>query len=60
MTRSQIQTFHSIASVAASIGVSTKTVSRWISAGDLSAHKLGSQWRVSSEDLRAFVALRRR
>jgi excisionase family DNA binding protein len=59
MNRSQIPTFHPIASVAASIGVSTKTISRWISAGELPAHKLGSQWRVSSEDLRTFIALRR-
>ena len=36
-----------------------KTVWRWIRAKELSAIKLGSQWRVAPKDLRAFLRDRR-
>jgi excisionase family DNA binding protein len=39
--------------------VSDKSVRRWIDAGDLVAHRIGRQWRVSQGDLEAFIKLRR-
>ena len=39
--------------------VSVKTVRRWIDAGDLVAHRLGRQWRVSLVDLQNFIRIRR-
>ena len=38
---------------------SQKTIRRWISGGDLIAHKFGRQWRISQDDLSAFIKLRR-
>lgn len=35
--------------------VSTKTIRRWISSGDLPAAKLGLQWRIRPQDLQRFV-----
>lgn len=35
--------------------VSTKTIRRWISRGDLPAAKLGLQWRIRPQDLQRFV-----
>ncbi len=52
--------FHSIQSIALMLDVSTKTVRRWIKAGDLVAHRLGNQWRVSDPDLDTFIKLRRK
>jgi excisionase family DNA binding protein len=51
--------FYSIDAVAELLGVSTKTVRRWIAAGDLPVHRLGRQLRISEADLAAFIALRR-
>jgi excisionase family DNA binding protein len=45
--------------VAEICGVSPKTVRRWIDARELRVHRLGRQLRVSSEDLAAFLKLRR-
>ena len=39
--------------------VSHKTVRRWIKKGDLIAHRLGRQWRVSEGDLELFLRERR-
>ncbi len=39
--------------------VSSKTVRRWIDAGDLIAHRLGRQWRISETDLQTFIRMRR-
>jgi len=44
-----------IPSIAEFCGVSEKTVRRWISAGDLPAAKLGSQWRIRPRDLDDFI-----
>ncbi len=38
--------------------MSTKTVRRWIAAGDLRAHRLGRQWRISPEDINQYLATR--
>jgi excisionase family DNA binding protein len=39
--------------------VNEKTVRRWIQSGELIAHKLGSQWRVSEDDHALFLRERR-
>jgi excisionase family DNA binding protein len=51
--------FHSIADVAEMCAVSPRSVTRWIKAGELIAHKLGRQWRVADGDLAIFLKLRR-
>lgn len=51
---------YSIETVAERLDVSTKTVRRWISAGELPVHQLGRQLRISEADLAAFVARSRR
>ena len=48
-----------IKDAAAVLQVSDKTVRRWIDAGDLVAHRIGRQWRVSQGDLETFIKLRR-
>jgi excisionase family DNA binding protein len=52
--------FYTVDAVAEQLGVSTKTVRRWITAGDLPAHRLGRQLRISNADLATFIAQRRR
>jgi len=44
---------------AKALKVSTKTVRRWIKAGDLIAHRFGYQWRISEVDLQNFIRIRR-
>lgn len=51
--------FFSIAQVAARLQVSQRTVRRWLKAGVIAGHKLGSQWRISAADLLAFERLNR-
>jgi excisionase family DNA binding protein len=51
--------FFTIAEVAERLHVSTRTVRRWIEAGDLVAHRIGGIVRVAESDLRAFLALHR-
>ena len=48
-----------VGSVARRLGVSSKSVRRAISAGDLTAHRLGRLLRVSDSDLEAYLARRR-
>lgn len=48
-----------IAEVSDLLGVSTKTVCRLSDRGDLPRHKIGSQVRISEQDYRAYVAMRR-
>ena len=54
-----LQQLLSIEQVADYIQVSTKTIRRWIKAGDLVAHRFGRQWRISSADLQTFIRMRR-
>lgn len=35
-------------------GVSVRTVNRLIKSGDLSAHRIGNQWRIDSEDAETY------
>ena len=51
--------FFTISDVAERLGVSTRTVRRWIGAEDLVAHRFGGIVRISEKDLRAFLALHR-
>ena len=39
--------------------VSSKTIRRWIDTGDLIAHRLGRQWRISETDLQTFIRMGR-
>ncbi|HIO37994.1 MAG TPA: DNA-binding protein [Rhodospirillales bacterium] len=39
--------------------VSPKTLRRWIDTGNLIAHRLGRQWRISETDLQSFIRMRR-
>jgi excisionase family DNA binding protein len=50
--------FFTIPEVAERLRVCTRTVRRWIKAGDLIAHRIGGV-RIADSDLRAFLALRR-
>jgi excisionase family DNA binding protein len=50
--------FFTIPEVAERLRVCTRTVRRWIKAGDLIAHRIGGV-RIAESDLRAFLALRR-
>ena len=59
-TRAKLVPMFSKKELADLMGVSTKTVGRWIKSGDLHAHRLGGQWRVAEDDARTFIALRRR
>jgi excisionase family DNA binding protein len=51
--------FFTITEVAERLHVSARTVRRWIVAGDLVVHRVGSVVRISERDLQAFLALRR-
>ena len=44
--------------VAALFQVSSKTIRRWILAGDLPAAKLGNQWRIDTGDAKRFFVER--
>ncbi len=59
-TKTGLPRMLSPADVAALLQVSTKTVRRWIEAGELRVHTLGRQLRVSDDDLYAFVKSKRR
>jgi excisionase family DNA binding protein len=48
----------SIKEAAEFFGVSERTVRRWISAGLLTAHQLGRQWRITSDEIERFLATR--
>lgn len=49
----------SIQRAAAHLAVSTRTVRRLITSGELPAFKLGSQWRIHPRDLDDFVFAQR-
>ena len=52
--------FLSIRGVAEHLDVSIKTVRRWIARGELTAFKVGSQWRIDTDDLERFLWRQRR
>ncbi len=51
--------FFTLADIADRYDVNTRTVRRWVIAGELIAHRFGRQMRVSVEDLKTFEKLRR-
>jgi excisionase family DNA binding protein len=55
MSTKPMARFYTVAQVADLLAVSTRSVRRWIAAGELLAHKFGRQIRISEIDLRAFV-----
>jgi len=50
----------SVADFAQHLGVSTKSVRRWIDSGALHVHRFGRQIRIAPDDAQAFIATRRR
>ncbi len=59
MSSKPMTRFYTVAGVAELLAVSTRSVRRWIAAGELLAHRFGRQIRISELDLRAFVEWRR-
>ena len=55
----RIARYFSIAEVAEQLGVSTRTVRRWIDDGLLVAHKIVGVVRIAEDDLQAFLAAHR-
>jgi excisionase family DNA binding protein len=41
------------------LNASTKTIHRWIKTGDLIAHRIGHQFRISEPDMQIFIKTRR-
>lgn len=56
---SPLPRLYSVWEVARILGVSTKSVRRWIASGDLVAHRFGRQIRISEPDLDSFVKVHR-
>jgi excisionase family DNA binding protein len=52
-------TLYTLPQTAEFLQVSTKTIRRWISSGDLVAHRIGRQFRISESDLQMFIKMRR-
>jgi excisionase family DNA binding protein len=52
--------FYSVEFVARKLGVSPKSIRRWIEAGELHFHKFHGVLRISEEDLKAFISTRRK
>ena len=59
MNDSTPEAFCTIPDVADRLQVSVRTVRRWVKTGELIAHKLGVQWRISEVDLDLFLRTRR-
>lgn len=60
MNKPRVPQLFCVEEVAEALDVSVKTVRRKIAADELHAHRIGRQVRISEDDYRAFVALRRR
>ena len=48
--------FFAITEVAEMVGVSTRSVRRWIKRDELAAHRFGASVRIAESDLRAFFS----
>jgi excisionase family DNA binding protein len=59
MSSHPIARFYTVEQVADLLVVSTRSVRRWIAAGDLLAHKIGRAVRISEIDLKAFLGGKR-
>jgi excisionase family DNA binding protein len=51
--------FYTVDQVADALGVSVRTVRRWITRGELIAHHFGNAVRIAERDLKAFIARKR-
>jgi len=51
--------FHTVTQVAEILGVSTRTIRRWIADHELAVHRFGSAVRIAAADLKVFLALHR-
>ena len=51
--------FFTVAEVAERLGVSTRTIRRWIENLELVAHRFGRAVRIAECDLKAFLAMHR-
>jgi excisionase family DNA binding protein len=47
--------FYTVVQISEMLGVSTRSVRRWIAAGELLAHKFRRQVRIAEIDLQAFL-----
>jgi len=58
--KTELTNFHTVNEVADALGVSARSVRRWIKRGDLIAHHFGTAVRVADSDHKAFIERRRR
>jgi len=49
------ETFYTIFEVSEGLDVSDRTVRNWIKSGELSAYRVGRQWRISDKDFKQFL-----
>jgi excisionase family DNA binding protein len=54
-----LPSFYTIGQVAEALGVSTRTIRRWIAARALAAHRFHGVVRIAERDLNAFLAVHR-
>lgn len=47
--------FLTVEQVATVLGLTEKTVRKYINTGELKAFKLGTSWKITEEDLQAFI-----
>ncbi|MBT4626361.1 MAG: helix-turn-helix domain-containing protein [Rhodospirillales bacterium] len=59
MPRCTPSPFLTIPDIAERLQVSDKTVRKWVKVGDLIAHLIGGQYRISEEDFSLFLRVRR-
>ena len=53
------ETYYTLDEIAQRLNVSYRTVHRWVQAKELSAYKLGTEWRVAERDLQEFLQARK-
>jgi excisionase family DNA binding protein len=58
-TAEGLPVLRSIGQTAEHLGVSIKTVRRWVASGDLPSYRLGRSIRIAEPDLLNFIKLRR-
>ncbi len=59
MPKNEVIKFYTIREVADALRLSQKSIRRKIKSSELSAHKFDRVWRISEQDLRAYLALHR-
>ena len=57
---SNLPRMYSIKEIGPQVGVSSKTIRRWIERGELHVHRLGRRLRISEDDLLTFLSKRRK